>query len=178
MLRLNGRTVNARRAGPAIGTHRRKDREVTKRDQTLHDRLLPYLLARASHIISAEFYENLRRRGVPVRRWRLLGMLWDSEDGLTIGELSEAILVEQSSTTRLVDRAVVEGLVRKRAGATDKRKVVVTISDAGRAYIADLVEEAQRVNAGLAASYDPDKTAALMDALRDLIDHFEARRGD
>ncbi|MEQ8698404.1 MAG: MarR family transcriptional regulator [Bauldia litoralis] len=142
---------------------------------TLHDRLLPYLLARASHIISAEFYDNLRRRGVPVRRWRLLGLLWDS-DGMTIGELSEGILVEQSSTTRLVDRAVAEGLVRKATDAGDKRKVVVTITDKGREHIADLVDEAQRVNAALAEDFDPQKTAALMAALRDLIDHFSRRK--
>jgi DNA-binding MarR family transcriptional regulator len=146
-------------------------------DQTLHDQLLPYLLARASHLVSAEFYDNLRRRGIPVRRWRLLGMLWDS-DGLTIGALSAAILVEQSSTTRLVDRAVAEGLVRKRAMAGDKRKVVVSITDKGRAYIADLVAEAQRVNAALAEAWDPDKTEALKSALRELIAHFTAARGD
>ena len=145
------------------------------KSETLHDRLLPYLLARASHIISAEFYENLRRRGIPVRRWRLLGLLWDS-DGMTIGELSEGILVEQSSTTRLVDRAVAEGLVRKRSDSGDRRKVVVTITDKGRDYIAELVEEAQRVNAALAEDYDPRKTAAIMAALRDLIDHFSRRR--
>lgn len=148
---------------------------MTKKE-TLHDRLLPYLLARGSQIISAEFYDNLRRRGIPVRRWRLLGMLWDA-DGLTIGELSEAILVEQSSTTRLVDRAVAEGLVVKRGDARDKRKVVVSITDAGRAYIADLVDEAQRVDAALAESFDPEKTMALKTALRELIDHFARRRG-
>ena len=104
-------------------------------------------------------------------------MLWDSESA-TIGELSDAILVEQSSTTRLVDRAVAEGLVVKRSDAGDKRKVVVSITDKGRDYIADLVEEAQRVNAALAEAYDPEKTAALMAALRDLIDHFTKHRGD
>jgi DNA-binding MarR family transcriptional regulator len=145
--------------------------------EPVHERLLPYLLARASHIISAEFYDNLRRRGIPVRRWRLLGMLWDRESA-TIGELSDAILVEQSSTTRLVDRAVAEGLVVKRSDAGDKRKVVVSITDKGRDYIADLIEEAQRVNAALAEAYDPEKTAALMAALRDLIDHFAKDRCD
>ena len=145
------------------------------RDGPLPLQLLPFLLSRASHLVSAEFYEQLRRRGISVRRWRMLGMLWDGS-GLSLGALSEAILVEQSSTTRLVDRAVAEGLVVKRADPADRRRVTVTISEAGRAYIADVVADALRVDGAIAARHGPQKIAALKAALRDLIGDFEPDR--
>lgn len=141
------------------------------------DQLLPYLLARASHGVSAEFYARLKRRGVPVRRWRLLGLLWDRE-GMTIGELAKGILIEQSSTTRLVDRAAADGLVEKYTDASDRRRVRVRITQAGRDHIADLVDDAARADKAIAAEIDAalgaHATARIKTELRDLIARFDA----
>jgi len=140
------------------------------------DQLLPYLLARASHLVSAEFYARLKRRGVPVRRWRLLGLLWDREE-MTIGELARGILIEQSSTTRLVDRAASDGLVEKRIDARDRRRVRVRITPEGRDYIADLVADAARTDRAIAAeidaAVDTDATERLKSELRALIARLE-----
>jgi DNA-binding MarR family transcriptional regulator len=140
------------------------------------DQLLPYLLARASHGVSAEFYARLKRRGVPVRRWRLLGLLWDRE-GMTIGELARGILIEQSSATRLVDRAAADGLVEKYNDPNDRRRVRVRITQAGRDHIADLVEDAARADRAIAAEIDAalgaQATARIKDELRDLIARFD-----
>jgi len=153
-----------------------KPRPRQSRALAFSDRLLPYLLARASHIVSAEFYARLKRRGVPVRRWRLLGLLWDRRE-MTIGELARGILIEQSSTTRLVDRAAAEGLVEKFADADDRRRVRVRITPAGRDYIADLVAEAARtdraMSAEIDAALDADATERLKGELRDLIARLE-----
>jgi len=141
------------------------------------DQLLPYLLARASHIVSAEFYGRLKRRGVPVRRWRLLGLLWDREV-MTIGELARGILIAQSSTTRLVDRAAADGLVEKFADARDRRRVLVRITPAGCDYIADLIDDAARADRAIAAeiddAVDTDATERLKSELRALIARLEA----
>jgi DNA-binding MarR family transcriptional regulator len=149
------------------------DRAAAEADaaQPFVEQLLPYLLARASHLVSAAFYARLRRRGISVRRWRLLAMLWDG-GGMTIGALSRSILIEQSSTTRLVDRAVADGLVDKRADARDRRRVRVHITPAGRDYIADLIEDAAQVDRAIAAEVDPQATTELKATLRTLIARF------
>jgi len=138
------------------------------------DTLLPFLLARASHIVSAEFYARLKNRGIPVRRWRLLALLWDG-GAMTIGALSRSILIEQSSTTRLVDRAAADGLVEKRADASDRRRVHVNITPAGRDYIADLIRDAAQADEAIAGEIDPVTTRSLKAELRELIDRFDRR---
>ena len=153
-----------------------KPPERQSRAPAFSDQLLPYLLARASHIVSAEFYGRLKRRGVPVRRWRLLGLLWDRE-AMTIGELARGILIEQSSTTRLVDRAAADGLVEKFTDARDRRRVLVRITPAGRDYIADLVADAAQADRTIAAEIDeaadPNATERLKSELRALIARLE-----
>ncbi|MDH3234471.1 MAG: MarR family transcriptional regulator [Alphaproteobacteria bacterium] len=127
--------------------------------------------------MSAEFYARLKRRGVPVRRWRLLGLLWDRE-AMTIGELARGILIEQSSTTRLVDRAAADGLVEKFTDARDRRRVRVRITPAGRDYIADLVADAAQTDRAIAAevdaSVDAGATERLKSELRALIARLES----
>lgn len=147
-------------------------RERREGEPAFANTLLPYLLARASHVVSAAFYARLKRDGIPVRRWRLLGLLWDG-DALSIGALSRGILIEQSSTTRLVDRAVADGLVEKREDAHDRRRVLVTITPKGRRYIASVVADARRADDAIAAAIDaaaePGAAERLKSELRGLL---------
>ncbi len=141
--------------------------------QPFREQLLSYLLARASQAVSESFFCTLKGRGMSVREWRVLGSLWDA-DSLILGELAEAILCEQSSTTRLVDRLVAAGLVAKRVASDDRRKVHVFLTEKGRAETAALVEEALAVEREVADAYGSDSAQALRDELLGLIERFSA----
>ncbi len=106
------------------------------------DDYLPYLLARASHLVSSGFHAELRRRGVPVGVWRVLATLCDRE-ALTVGELAERVLMKQPTLTKLVDRMVAEGLVERREVPGDRRKVEVRITAEGRHRVAPLLAAAR-----------------------------------
>jgi DNA-binding MarR family transcriptional regulator len=140
------------------------------------DGLLPYLLARASHLISKRFYAHLRREGVPVREWRVLATLSDG-DAIPLGELAEIILVEQSSTTRLVNRMIDRGLVKKAPDPADGRRVLVAITPAGANRVADLMRQAARIDrdiiTGFEAAMTPGRGAALKAELSALIALYE-----
>lgn len=135
------------------------------------DELLTYLLARASQVVGEGFSGALKRRGLSVRQWRVLGSLWDAES-LTLGELAEAILCEQSSTTRLVDRLVVAGLVDKRVPRDDRRKVHVSLTGKGRELGAELVQLALSEQRAVAADHGIERIAALKAELEALIERF------
>jgi DNA-binding MarR family transcriptional regulator len=135
------------------------------------DELLPYLLARASQALGEGFSGALKRRGLSVRQWRVLGSLWDVES-LTLGELAEAILCEQSSTTRLVERLVAAGLVDKRVPRDDRRKVHVSLTAKGREVSAELVQLALSEERAVAADHGIARVAALKAELEALIERF------
>ncbi len=145
-------------------------------DLPFRERLLGYLLLRASYTVSAGFSEALKRHGLSVRQWRVLGSLWDAES-LTLGELAEAILCEQSSTTRLVDRLIAAGLVEKRVAAQDRRKVHVRLTEKGRKESTELVDMALAVEREVADTYGHDNTEALRTELQALIERFVSGEG-
>jgi MarR family transcriptional regulator, lower aerobic nicotinate degradation pathway regulator len=85
---------------------------------------------------------------------RLLGILRDRRP--TITELARLLQLDKTSVTKLVDRAVQRGLVRRTPSALDGRSVQVAITAAGRrdvdraagafeAEIADLVADPTEV---------------------------------
>lgn len=137
------------------------------------DGYLPYLLARASHLVSARHHARLAQRGVPVPVWRVLATFFDGEP-VTVGELAARCLLKQPTLTRLIDRMERDGLVRRLPVAGDRRKVAVAITAAGRAYAAPLVEEAKACEAEVRASLSKAQAQALEEALRHLVERLDA----
>ena len=64
-------------------------------------------------------------------------------DRMPVGRLADALVVNQSSVSTLVDRLVRRGLVRRIRGRTDRRFVEIALTPRGRALAADATEAAQ-----------------------------------
>jgi DNA-binding MarR family transcriptional regulator len=80
-----------------------------------------------------------RRTGehrVSVIQTRLLGVLRDRTP--TMNELATLLGLDKSSATGLVDRAERRGLVRRVPSSADGRVVLVELTDAGRALVAEV----------------------------------------
>lgn len=76
---------------------------------------------------------------------------------MPVGRLAEALVVNQSSVSTLVDRLVRRGLVRRIRGRTDRRFVEIALTPRGRALVADAPEAAQgRLLHALEAMRAPD----------------------
>ena len=140
------------------------------------DTFLPYLLSRASHLVSRRFYALLKRQGMPIREWRVLGTLFDG-DGVPLGELAEICLIEQSTATRLIDRMAARGLVEKKVDGDDRRRALVCITPAGRSAASGLMEQAREIDRAIVAGFDPKRRAQLKAELEALIAVMEAEGG-
>lgn len=62
---------------------------------------------------------------------------------MPIGQLADALVVNQSSISALVDRLARRGLVRRIRGSADRRVVEIALTGRGRALVADAPEAAQ-----------------------------------
>jgi DNA-binding MarR family transcriptional regulator len=136
---------------------------------------LLYLLARASHALSAEFHPRLRRLGVSVAEWRVLATLSGTGSsaggtprGETVGALAAACLMQQPTTTKLLDRMERAGLVARVADPGDRRRVTVVLTEAGRRRVAGLLEAARAHEARRWPASGP-LGEELKDALRRLL---------
>src|SRR4051812_10372698 len=137
------------------------------------DDYLLYLLARASHLISAEFHEQLRRRGIGVPVWRVLASLVGSS-GETVTGLAEACLLQQPTMTKLLDRMVLDGLVTRVPDARDRRIVRVALTPEGEATAAELAAVAGRHEAAMLARHP--QAEAIKPVLRDIAAGAAATR--
>ena len=136
------------------------------------DDYLLYLLAQASAAISASFHATLAQQGVAVSTWRILASLYPDE-ALTVSELAHSCMAKQPTMTRMIDRLAADDLVKRIAARDDRRRVRVTLTDAGRTMAAELVDAARTDEARALASYSKQEQAALKATLRALTQSAE-----
>jgi len=136
------------------------------------DDYLLSLLARASHVVSSEFHDRLRARGVSVPVWRVLATLSGGPE--TVTALAEACLLQQPTMTKVLDRMERDGLVRRQHDERDRRLVRVSLTPRGEAMAGELLAAARAHEAEVIARH-PD-AAAIKDLLRALIARQGQRR--
>lgn len=141
------------------------------------DDYLLYLLARASHLISSEFHDQLRRRGIGVPVWRVLASLVGSS-GETVTGLAETCLLQQPTMTKLLDRMVRDGLVKRTQDARDRRVVRVALTTRGEVLASELVQAARQHEAEVLARHPEAEAMAIKDLLRAIVGRqSKPRRG-
>jgi len=132
------------------------------------DDYLPYLLVRASHLISSTFHEKLKPKGLTVQIWRVLATLSDG-DGMSIGQLARITLIKQPTLTKIIDRMERDHLVERLTGASDRRMVHVHITETGRELVSPLLLEAKEYEKDVLSDVSPAEQAEIKDILRKLI---------
>ena len=129
---------------------------------------LPYLLARASHLISGQFHERLAAERVPVMQWRVMAALWDAPKSAR--EVAEIILQKQPTVSKLLDRMQRQGLLDRVTDAEDRRRIVVSLTPQGRAVAGPLIAAARRHERAVLDPFGSANAAALIGSLQRLID--------
>ena len=116
---------------PGVSTHR------SSGDQAGFDGFLPHAIARLAHELNRDLIEKLRREGINVTRWRILAVL-AMGDGITINEIVDRAMMQQSALSRALMNMERENYVRRVLRRDDARFVEVYLTDKGRALFKSL----------------------------------------
>ncbi len=100
-------------------------------DLTLEDQLCFSLYA-TSMAINRTYKPLLDQLGITYPQYLVLSALWE-EDGRTVGAIAERLSLESSTITPLVKRLEAASLVTRARQADDERRVLVSLTDRGRA---------------------------------------------
>jgi DNA-binding MarR family transcriptional regulator len=93
---------------------------------------------------------------------------------MPVGRLADALVVNQSSVSALVDRLVRRGLVRRIRGRADRRFVEIALTRRGRTLVTDAPEPAQgRLLHALESMRAPD-VHRIRRAVVELVEAMEA----
>lgn len=132
------------------------------------DNYLAYLLAQASHRISADFHVQARKAGLSVTQWRVLASLKGSP-GETIGSLAALALTKQPTLSKVVQRMEADGLLMRTAVRSDRRQTQVKITSKGRALVSRLCDAALAHQEAALKPFGHERAEQLMEMLRALM---------
>ncbi len=107
-----------------------------------HERLRMWIrLMRASRLIEAVLRERLKTRfDTTLPRFEVLAALARASDGMTMSDISRALLVSNGNITGIVERLVSEGLADRTKREGDRRTSVIRLTETGQALVARMVE--------------------------------------
>ena len=97
---------------------------------------------------------------VTLPQFRMLVVLC-AEGQLRSGLLSDRLGIHQSTLTRLADRLVAQGWVRREPNAESRREVLVDLTDAGRELVTKVLTARRADLARILSSASPQDRAAI-----------------
>ena len=129
---------------------------------------LSYLLASANRHMRIGLTSSIGDDEFSEEHWRILQVLSD-EQGRSMGELAERVLMNGPALTKNIDKLVSRGVVQRAADGVDNRKVLVFISDLGLETVARLKRRVDAHHNSLEEALGPRKTSQLKKLLESFI---------
>ena len=125
----------------------------------------------ASRVLVAIAARSLADAGeeVTLTQYRSLVVL-ASRGPQGVAALAEAVAVTPPTASRLVDRLVKKGLVRRRTDRQDRRQVRIALTETGRNLIDAVSVRRRQEIAALLATIAPETQRSVVDALSQLAE--------
>ena len=130
---------------------------------------LAWLLASAHRQMKLGIAQSIADEDVNEEHWRILQVVSD-EQGHSMGELAEQVLLNGPALTKNVDRLVSRGLVQRAQDAQDSRKVLVYISDRGLEMVGRLKRSVDAHHEAIEDALGPRNSKQLKRLLERLIE--------
>ncbi len=102
------------------------------RDDLHLDNFVCFAIYSASHAFARVYKPLLDPLGLTYPRYLVMTALWE-EDGRTVSEIGERVLLESNTLTPLLKRLEADGLITRARDAADERQVRIRLTPQGRA---------------------------------------------
>ena len=145
-----------------------------------HDALDDALVA-VRRVLLRPGYRTRLLEGLPGRvelaTLRLLRTVQRHDGPPSIGEVAEVLTVDPSTASRVVERAVEQGLLERRPCTDDRRRTRLELTAAGTELLDRATARRRELLAEVTADWDADELAHLVTSLTALIDGFDQLEG-
>lgn len=114
-------------------------------------------------LIENEVRKRLRDSfDITLPRFDLLAQLERAPNGMTLGELSQRMMVSNGNLTGLVDRLREQGLIKRKPSPTDRRVQIVSLSAEGKRFFRTMARANADWVGEIFADLTPDDIEKLM----------------
>lgn len=125
---------------------------------------LSHLLSQANRRIT----RRLAAEGIPVDQWRVLKALSERQ-GMTMGAIADELTLNAPTATKLIDRMVQEALVYRAPDPTDRRRILVVLSNKGSSLLDTQNKQVSEQEISVEAAYGNEDARRLKDMLENLL---------
>ncbi len=125
---------------------------------------LAHLLVQANRRVNRQ----LSLEGITLEHWRALKVISDHE-GVTMRELSNELIQNFPTLTKIIDKMVLEALVYRLSDDQDRRKVRLYISDKGKAVLAQQNDRVNDHQGKLEDAYGSEEAQMLREMLEQFL---------
>ncbi|WP_101523833.1 MarR family winged helix-turn-helix transcriptional regulator [Nocardioides houyundeii] len=140
------------------------------------DRQLCLPLYAASRAVTRRYTELLAEVGLTYPQYLCLLGLWDADGPLTVGDLGARLHLDSGTLTPLLKRMETMGLVTRTRDVVDERRVLVSVTAAGRALRDRVADVPTRLVAGMGMSEaDGHALRRLLDQLLEQLEPGRTR---
>jgi DNA-binding MarR family transcriptional regulator len=129
---------------------------------------MPYLVTKLAWQLNADLVEKLRQEGINLARWRILAVL-AMGDGITISEIIDRAMMQQSALSRVLMSMEEEDYVRRVPRRDDGRYVDVFLTERGRALFNSLDGVVRQRQGRLLQGFSPEDTETAFTLVRRML---------
>lgn len=127
-----------------------------------------YLVNRLAGSMHAAFDRRAEALDVTAAQWAVLIALFN-DDAATPGELTRFVGVDGAAITRLLDRLEAKGLVAREPHASDRRAVMIRLTDAGRRLTPQIVAISREENERFLEALNMEEREQFLTLLHQLV---------
>ncbi|MFV8459610.1 MarR family winged helix-turn-helix transcriptional regulator [Vibrio campbellii] len=117
---------------------------------------------------SKDFDLELKKHGLTIALWPTLMCLWE-EEGVTQRDIAEKSKVENSTTTRTLDKLEKLELVERRADPNSRRSFRIYLTEKGKALEEVLIPIPIKLNRELMEALDTDEQQQMIGLLKKMV---------
>lgn len=132
---------------------------------------LGYVANRLGRLAARALEQRLAEHRVPIGQFPVLLMLWE-EEGITQSEIARRLEFEQPTIANTLRRMERDGLVLPVTDPTNRRKVLVYLTDKARTLRAPLTAAAHEINERALAHLEPGEAAMFFATVAKLTAAF------
>ncbi len=142
----------------------------------LLDNQLCFRLYTASRLLTQAYHPLLSKYGLTYPQYLVLLVLWE-KDAQPVNDIAKRLLLETNTVTPLLQRMEKEGILTRKKGQEDVRKMIVALTKKGKQLKEELAHVPDSVGgAVLCESVTPETFPKLFRMLDDMITQLKNGR--
>jgi len=138
---------------------------------------MPMMLNRALDAVMPRFRKIFNDFDLTEQQGRVLRVLWE-RDSIAFHELSALTLIPPPSLVGVIDRLQKADLVKRRRSDSDRRKVSVHATEAGKELESQIMPRVASTYAELKQTVDADSWTAALQGLKQVVAAIEQQAAE